>query len=394
MRGRGEGKEMAEIDLLTKEEGYLGGGRGWICEGGAGDEEEMEAKNLWRRGAVWKEGEGKTCEKPSWRMSPIALLQTYGRKPNINWHLLDSESNSIGDGKSGGVLVMWDDSVSNIEVVEHGNYLSCLFHNPTGTDPWVFTSFYADCTTGIDKTRVLKSAKKVCSSGMGNKPWCITGNFNLHMEGMKSTIILDSTIKKDLTKSSIKNSWLGLHWKSFQSLVETTHIRHPYSKSLKNLLDRFKERGIDVERFYIRSEGAFEKAKGYNKNEGLVDQCVFSDENLSPFPVGYLPVVEIISGDASKFEDGATARKPIQEEYDFMHGDPKYRKFLLEYWNKYSNEIAARIEIFSEKDHGKRSFHSVKPAVGKAKLYKQKGLVAESEFVKASWGTLLMVSGM
>ncbi|KAL3532762.1 hypothetical protein ACH5RR_006283 [Cinchona calisaya] len=49
MRGREKGEEMAERDLLSKEEGYLGGGRGWICEGGTGDEEEWEGKNLWRR---------------------------------------------------------------------------------------------------------------------------------------------------------------------------------------------------------------------------------------------------------------------------------------------------------------------------------------------------------
>ncbi|KAL3507515.1 hypothetical protein ACH5RR_032897 [Cinchona calisaya] len=42
MRGRGNDEEMAEMDLLTKEEGYLGRGRRWICKGGAGDEKERE----------------------------------------------------------------------------------------------------------------------------------------------------------------------------------------------------------------------------------------------------------------------------------------------------------------------------------------------------------------
>ncbi|KAL3513277.1 hypothetical protein ACH5RR_025994 [Cinchona calisaya] len=63
MPGRGKGEEMAERELLSKEEGYLGGGRGWIYEEGAGDEEVKEGKNLWRRGVVWKEGKGKTCER-------------------------------------------------------------------------------------------------------------------------------------------------------------------------------------------------------------------------------------------------------------------------------------------------------------------------------------------
>jgi exonuclease III len=88
-----------------------------------------------------------------------------------DWKYLESE------GASGGVLIMWDKRVAEVQDCVKGQFsISCRFKNVQDQFEWAFSGVYGP---NVDADRFILWEELAGVRSWWGVPWCIGGDFNV-----------------------------------------------------------------------------------------------------------------------------------------------------------------------------------------------------------------------